>query len=437
MGLKYGPITNQLELIMDKFTGFEYLLIDVANQYGLDKYDFPVRIQWATENLDKLEALGEAKEASGKKWKERPLYWKAVMAIRKAQQGIPTGHLVGFDGVCSGMQIMSVLTGCKAGATATGLVENHRADAYSSITRTMNEVLSVLETKVEVDRDVAKPAVMTSLYGSKAQPRKLFGKGTPELEAFYEAMQITCPGAWGLLHDLLESWQPYALKHEWQLPDGFEAKVKVMQPVEARIEVAELDNSSFTYQFYVNEGQKKGLSNAANVVHSVDAYVLRCIHRRCNYDADTVWHAGGVIYTEQLDRLNGHQAKPEMADAAVQYYIALYTRTKMADAVILPHLNEDTVQALSDDHLKKLANIVETMVQHKPFEVVTIHDEFKCHANNMNHLRWHYINILAEMAEADLLSYIFDSIYGATGGHYDKLSDDLSKLVMNSNYALC
>ena len=422
---------------MKEFNGFEYLCIDVANQYGLDKDDFGVRIQWAMDNLDQLEALGEAKEASGKKWKERPLYWKAVMAIRKAQQGIPTGHLVGFDGVCSGMQIMSALTGCEAGARATGLIGEHRADAYSAVTTAMNKVLESSGASVQVSRDKAKTATMTSLYGSKAEPKKLFGEGTPELEAFYEAMRITAPGAWELLFDLLESWQPYAKIHCWQLPDGYEAKVKVMQKVEDRIEVDELDHASFTYYYYVNEGQKKGLSNAANVVHSVDAYVLRSMHRRCNYDSDVVWKAGLVIHTEQLDRLNGHEIKPEMADTTTQYYIDLYERTNMADVVILPHLTEETVQALSDEHLKKLADIVESMVQHKPFEIVTIHDEFKAHPNNLNYLRQHYINIMAELAEADVLTDVLNCIYGTTDGSYSKLSNDLGNKIRQGNYALC
>lgn len=423
---------------MQLFTGFEYLLIDVANQYGHDKENFEVRIQWAMDNLEKLEALGEAKEATGKKWKERPLYWKAVQAIRKAQQGIPTGHLVGFDGVCSGMQIMSALTGCEAGATATGLLGNVRADAYTAVTKAMNELLSQYGTPVQVTRDNAKTATMTSLYGSKAEPKKLFGEGTPELEAFYEAMRRVAPGAWELLFDLLESWQPFSKIHCWQLPDGYEAKVKVMQAVEDRIEVDELDHASFTYRYYVNEGQKKGLSNAANVVHSVDAYVLRCVHRRCNYDSDEVWYVGTEIYSEQLHRKDGiRQRNLSKADAAVKYYIDLYERTLMADAVIFPYITKDTVQALSDEHLKKLADIVESMVQHKPFEVVTIHDEFKCHPNNMNHLRQHYINILAELAEADVLTDVLNTIYGSAAGSYEKLSNDLGKKIRQGNYALC
>lgn len=140
---------------MQTFTGWQYLLIDVANQYGHDKLLFEQRIAWAEENLNRLESLVEFAET-------KPLYMKGVQAIRKAQKGIATGHLVGFDACCSGVQIMSAITGCVAGATATGLVDpNVRADAYSTMTETMNELLHSQGISVNVSRKQAKEATMT------------------------------------------------------------------------------------------------------------------------------------------------------------------------------------------------------------------------------------------------------------------------------------
>ena len=244
---------------MKSFTGYEYLLIDIANNFGLDKMLFEERIQWATEHLDELESLADKAEC-------QPLYLKAVMALRKAQKGIPTGHLVGFDACCSGLQIMSAITGCVSGATATGLVDpNVRADAYTVVTDTMN---SILGSGVVVSRKDAKRAVMTTFYGSKNTPKEIFGEDTPEINAFYQAANQVAPGAWELLQDLLASWQPYALVHSWKLPDGYDARVKVMGKITARVEVDELEHATFSYEFYENVGTKKGLSNAANVVHS-------------------------------------------------------------------------------------------------------------------------------------------------------------------------
>jgi hypothetical protein len=413
-----------------KYSGWEYLLIDLANNFGLDKLLFPERIQWAQDNLHQLEELTDQADS-----KTKPLYMKTVLAIRKVLRGEPTGHLVGMDAVCSGIQIMSALTGCVKGATATGLVDpNVRADAYTQLT---GDMCTLLGTTQGVIRDDAKDALMTSFYGSKAKPKEIFDEDTPELNAFYEAAQAMAPGAWELLQDLLASWRPFALKHSWKLPDGFDAVVKVMQPKQARVEVDELDHATFTYEFYVNEGSKTGLSNVANVVHSVDGYILRCIHRRCNYDRAQVEYSLSVIDSEiNLRAQNmGHQSiKP--AEGKLAYYIEQYNRSGMADIVILSHIKDgyDTMY-LSVDHLEKLNTIILSMLVHQPFPVVTIHDEFKCGANHMNHLRQHYINIFAELAESNLLSDLLSQVHG-TPGVFPKLSTNLGSLIRGSNYAL-
>src|SRR5579875_2162933 len=135
--------------MMETFTGWEYLLIDLANAFGLDKKLFSERIQWANANLDKLESLVDQADS-------KPLFYKAMLAIRKVQAKKPTGHLVGFDACCSGIQVMSALTGCVAGATATGLVDpTKRADAYGMLRDTMADILG---GAVKVDRGDAKQA---------------------------------------------------------------------------------------------------------------------------------------------------------------------------------------------------------------------------------------------------------------------------------------
>lgn len=240
---------------MKFYTGFEYLLIDLANQAGKDKLTFEERIEWAKDNIHHMEDLADF---TGK---TKPLYIKACMAIRKAMAHKPTGHMVAMDAVCSGLQIMSVLTGCINSATATGLVDPEvRADAYGEVTNAME---SILGGSVNVTRDAAKKATMTVFYGSKAKPIEIFGEATPEINAFYQAINQVAPGPWELLQLLIDSWKPYALSHEWKLPDGFDAKVKVEETKEVRIEVDELDHATFTYYLNLNEGTKKGISNPA------------------------------------------------------------------------------------------------------------------------------------------------------------------------------
>jgi DNA-directed RNA polymerase len=124
---------------MKEYSAWQYLLIDVANNNGLDtdKEVFEARIAWTEARLSSLEDF-----AKDKKWKQRPLYLKAVQAIRKAQKSIPIGHAVGLDAVCSGLQLMSVLSGCVLGAKATGLIDpDRRADAYTECSTVMSNIL--------------------------------------------------------------------------------------------------------------------------------------------------------------------------------------------------------------------------------------------------------------------------------------------------------
>ena len=62
---------------MQEFTGLVYLLIDIANNYGLDKKSWKERIQWTKEHMDELEShLKEAEEPA--------LYYASVKALRQA-----------------------------------------------------------------------------------------------------------------------------------------------------------------------------------------------------------------------------------------------------------------------------------------------------------------------------------------------------------------
>lgn len=422
---------------MQLFTAWQYLLIEVANHFGLDKQLFEDRIRWATENLNHLEDY--AKEVS---IKDRPLYIKAVQTIRKAQQGIPTGHLVGFDASCSGIQIMSVLTGCEVGARSTGLVDpNVRADAYTKTTQVMNRLLG--NEGISVPRAHAKNALMTAFYGSTAQPKAIFGEGTSALDAFYRAAQEVAPGAWELLTDLMATWNPNVLAHCWQLPDGFEVKVKVKTTAETRIEVDEIGGASFTYQYTdyrpLPQGHKDAKSNPANVVHSIDAYVVRSIQRRCNYDKVVAVRALDLIQEELANRTAFPNWESEVKvpmTKQIHYYENLYHRHQVADVVILPYLCADQIRHLDTEHLEKLGNIVESMLGYEPFEVITVHDEFKCHPNNMNFLRAQYINIMCDLAEGTVLDAIMTDLFGKPV-KYNRRSTNLSELIAESNYALC
>lgn len=245
---------------MKTFTAFEYLLIDAANQYGISS-TYEKRIEWAKENINNLmDLVPEVKQ------KNQALYIKAVQAINDVRQGKPTGHRVSFDASCSGAQIMSALMGCHAGALATGLINpDQPEDAYEIVYDAMRLILN--QEEVVYERDDVKMAVMTSLYGSSEEPKKLFGEGD-ELLAFYKAMEDKLKGAYYLLQYLLRLWDDQALFNAWRLPDNHLAYIPIMDKVETKVEVDELDHHSFIYEYRTNKPLERSVSLAANVIHS-------------------------------------------------------------------------------------------------------------------------------------------------------------------------
>lgn len=351
-----------------QYSPFEWICVDIANQAGrgLDKKLFEQRIEWVMTNYRCLTVLATPQ-------KERPLYVKAVMALFEAARGIASGHMVGLDATCSGMSIMSVLTKCYKGCWATNLIDpDVRNDAYTLVTDAASQALG---GGMEISRADAKNATMTGLYGSQAEPKKVFGEDTAELAAFYQGLADTAPGAVELLGDLKAAWQAYALAHTWILPDEYCAHVKVMVKMEARVVLEELGDMSFTHYYRINEGVERDLKLIANVTHSFDAYLLRSLVRRCNYDEGKIRRALGALLHGLAERDSGHAPELTMdapADLA-ERLVARWFRCEVPDARLLDYLTSKTIRYMDTRHIEQMIRIATEMLAHKPFPVVTVH----------------------------------------------------------------
>lgn len=258
---------------MKQFTGTEYLYIDIANQYGLDKENWDTRIDWTKQHLNDLETF--AKDLD-----DPFLYIKAVKALRDTQAGIETGFIMGLDACSSGVQILSALTNCSIGAANCGLIDTgSREDFYTNVTTEMNRLLNAGN---QWARSIVKDAAMTVLYGSKKEPILAFGKDTPELAAFYKAMTNLAPGAMKAMIVIQNQWQIDATEHCWTMPDGHKVIAKVIIDCDKRIEVDEFHHATFTHRSYINAPDPDGLGLAANITHSIDGWIVREMLRRTN-----------------------------------------------------------------------------------------------------------------------------------------------------------
>lgn len=256
---------------MQHFTGLEYLKIDIANAAGYDKLSWNQRINWVNDNYDELDHDGMVELAD-----EPMLYLKAINALHKTEAGLPSGHAMMLDATASGLQIMAALSGCKKTATHVNMVSTgNREDVYTHMVNEMNFHLPHWE---HVRRSDVKKPLMTHFYNKMSQDTLT----ELQQQAFYNAMADSFTGAQAVMDLINQYWDEYALQHKWTLPDGHVACVKVTEMVNARVQVDELANTTFTYRFEANMPSIKSSSLVPNVIHSIDAYVAREMVRRAN-----------------------------------------------------------------------------------------------------------------------------------------------------------
>ena len=163
----------------------------------------------------------------------------------------------------------------------------------------------------------------------------------------------------------------------------------------------------------------------------VDAYILRTMQRLCNYNKPLFLEILGFVKDELAFRKGGNPRTP----GTTTMLQAMYDKYKIVDTSFLASLKTDDVCTLSQDVLIKLNTLLVDSLQHEPFELITVHDAFASLANNSNWVRFHYKEILADIADSEILTVILSKLYGTTGT-YKKLSNNLSSYIRQSNYAL-
>lgn len=404
---------------MQTFTGIQYLKMDIAASFGLSDKTWGERLSWFADNEADLENL--VKQAD-----EPAQFLAGVMAYRKTLKGEASGYLCGLDATASGLQLLSLLAGCEQSASICNLLDTgRREDAYVTVHSHMNQLL---ETSVACDRKPVKSALMKHLYGSKAEPKISFGEDTPQLRAFYQTIDDLLPGADQLNKDLIGLWNDTALAHTWTLPDGFDVVVKVMDDVEHQVT---FNGKAYTITEEVNRPVEGGLAMGANIVHSIDGMVVREMNRRCNFTANTVIAIQDLLESGCF----GGRSAGRRKDLSLLRILALHDTSDFLSAAILEYLDELNIGHLDARMRQKVASLIDSMPM-TSFPVLCIHDCFKFHANYGNDVRIQYKQILAELAQSNILSAIASEITGRTI-HATKLSQTLPAKILASEYAIC
>lgn len=375
----------------------DHLKVSIANHYGLDKFTYAERLHWVNEHLDVLE---------NQVAKEPYLYKVAVQALRDTEQGLPTGYIHFQDAICSGIQILSAISGCKEGLANTGCIDTgYRPDAYMAMYQAMLDI----GTKKKVSREDAKQALMTACYGSRKVPEEVFGEDLP---IFYKAARTVCPGAFDMLEIIQSLWNKDALSHEWYLPDAHFAFVPVLKTKTVQIEVDELNHYKMSTVVEVNEKEESGISLAANLTHSLDAFVLREMVRSCS-----------IPYLGSKDK---DELYHQMAQNAL-----------LSDYVSIALLDyRDWEESLSEELIERLRGKLAKQVEFGTFDLVTVHDCFGSHVNHSEAVSYWYRNIMAELADSQVFQFIARQITGDDSLTFEK-EGNWGYLIKESKYAIC
>lgn len=409
-----------------EFTDFEWLLIALANAHGQDKALYEDRIAYVKAHAKDLGKQSFIDQADDKQ-----LYVRALIELENIRKGkTNSGFMMGLDGTASGLQCLSVLSGCIQTASQVGLVDpNKRCDAYTAAMDGMNEFLpqyAQIVKKLHDDqsgytRDDVKQALMTHYYGSVLTPMNVFGYGSQHYVAFYEALRVMFPGAEILMNGFLGAINPQRTQYRWDMPDGFNAICNVIAEDVKTIEIAELPNVSGNHSTFSHISKSVGtnqkyVATAANVTHSVDSFVVREMHRRMKHDKSRLERAYKIV---------------ESAKAPTS--LSTVPTLRAVDWIL------DLKQEPTENQAGQLKQLIEQVICNESAPLVTIHDEFKSYPRMMNTMRKYYNEILASIAESTMCEQISRQLYNNPNLEFGKLSDgnELATLIRGANYSIC
>ena len=403
---------------MQKFTGREYLKIDIANNFGLDKADWGDRIAWFDQNEHQLETLVQLADTPA-------LYYAGVKAWRDVEAGKPTGYMISLDATSSGLQLLAALTGDRSASELCNVVDTGaRRDAYTGI---YGHMVAELGDVAKIDRDQCKDAVMTSLYGSTAMPKQVFGDGAL-LDLFYKTMKDLAPAAWDLNETFLAIWDPTATSHDWVLPDNYHVHIKVMNRVKTTVHFL---NQPFEVFYNENLPTDSGRSLSANTIHSLDGMIVRELTRRCDFDPARVKRVRDIIEGTPVPAIVLTKKEQLHNDKTLAALWAHYKESNYLSARVLDYIDEDNINLLA---LKPVRDLLDSLPA-KPFKVVSIHDCFRVLPNYGDDLRSQYNNQLMLIARSNILGSIISQLVGRRV-QIGKLDPTLWVDIAKAEYAL-
>lgn len=436
---------------MQVFTGIEYLKIDVANNFGLDKVTYQERIDWFNSNIN---FSPETTSTDIVEWihifkpKEPELFFASAKAYVDYLNDVPSGYMISFDATASGIQIMSALTGDYTGMLGTNLVDNNtRYDVYTELFDITKERFKEhYKEDLSIERDKIKAAIMVMMYGGSKTIMDKINNDKRVFDTIMDVCKEFINGAYGIRSCLLKCIDNETSIYEWVTPDGFHVSNPILvQYMEERF--TGVGKIQVKYKDLGTDPYYKG--NVANLIHSLDGTLMREIISRCNYNPNQVQKVKSLLNLymntepENYDEII-KQIGSSKENTILEELMKLHSNTGFISIRILDYINneKDAVNVIltkEKEYVDSLIELCNTLLKYQPFEVICTHDCFRTHPNNMNYVRYWYNNVLADIVESNSFQFMMSKL--PNGANYFKKLPKANQAAVESirqaNYAIC
>lgn len=430
---------------MKKLTGYEYSLKTLANHAfkGSDKETLEVQVALGKKllpMLPKLSTMAGVKEFSAKHTLEASNV-RGVMALSKDILNHEFGW-VPLDTASSQSLITSAITRDNECLNKIfHLNDNLPSDIYTTIGEKIRKTFNL----GDIPRKVIKKALMAWGYGGYSHLVQLTEVKPETLNAVMAdiAKELGFTGIFNMRQACLDAWDEDAIEHKWELPDGYQIHQVITQDSFARdMLTGEYIYPAKRVEITLN-GKQRGIdcrwskigtrnqkesgtrSIGANLIHSVDAFLMREIVRRCKKDF--------IIKPEEFKEVVGYSFDIQVKDSKAENLYNMWKETNIVSLNILNHLSYGDY--LPRPYWEAIVQVIDDLPK-EGFDIRPIHDEFACLPRYANEMRYQFNHLIAELYLSTILQYFCKQFRLLDIEPIDEAKPEMVKQILEADYLL-
>lgn len=430
---------------MKHLTGYEYSLKTLANHAfkGSDKETLETQVALGKKLLPMLSQLSTmegVKEFSIKHTLEASNV-RGVVSLSKDILNNQFGW-VPLDTASSQSLITSAITRDNECLNRIfHLDSNMPSDIYTTIGEEIRSTFNL----GDIPRKVIKKALMAWGYGGYSHLCQLCDVKQDTLNAVMAdiAKDLGFMGIFTMRQACLDAWDEDAIEHSWELPDGYEIHQVITQDSFARdILTGEYIYPAKRVEITLN-GKQRGIdcrwskigtrnqkesgtrSIGANLIHSLDAFLMRELVRRCRQDF--------VIKPEEFTKVVEYSFDIKVKDKKAEDLYRMWQETNIVSLNILNHLSYEDY--LPRPYWEAIVEVIDALPK-EGFDIRPIHDEFACLPRYANDMRYQFNHLIAELYLSTILQYFSKQFSKLEVEPIDEAKPEMVKQILEADYLL-